>query len=209
MGRAKAPEKRKRIMEAALEVFARQGFYNAKVSEVARAAGVADGTIYLYFANKDDLLINLFEEKMEWLIETLRKDLEETGGDARVRLQRMMERHLSLAVEVPLLAEFITVELRQSAKFVREYDNPRFQEYLSILRDLVEEGQQSGVFRPGLDSRLLVRAIFGALDELLLTLTLASSTRSVNIREATETVTEMFFYGMATGAQPGTTLVPA
>lgn len=208
MAKSRLPEKRARIMDAALKVFAEQGFYNARVSEVARAAGVADGTIYLYFSNKDDLLISLFEERMEEIIARLREDLASTGGDALQRLRRMIERHLSMAVEQPLLAEFITVELRQSAKFVREYENPRFQEYLTVLRDLVEEGQREGLIRPGLDSRLLVRAVFGALDEVLLTLTLASGTRSIDFREVAETVSELLFYGMANGPQPGTTPGP-
>lgn len=205
MAKSRLPEKRARILDAALKVFAEQGFYNARVSEVARAAGVADGTIYLYFSNKDDLLISLFEERMEEIIARLREDLTATGGDALCRLRRMIERHLSMAVEHPLLAEFITVELRQSAKFVREYENPRFQEYLTVLRDLVEEGQREGLIRPGLDSRLIVRAVFGALDEVLLTLTLASSTRSIDFREVAETVSDLLFYGMASGPQPGTT----
>lgn len=204
MAKAKAPEKRVRILDAALKVFAEQGFYNARVADVARAAGVADGTIYLYFQNKDDLLISLFEERMEEIIAALRADLEATGGDALVRLRRMIERHLSMAVESPLLAEFITVELRQSAKFVREYENPRFQEYLTVLRDLVEEGQREGLIRSGMDSRLIVRAIFGALDEVLLTLTLASTTRSIDFREVAETLCDLFFHGMASGPRPGT-----
>ena len=197
MAKEKAPDKRDRILEAALRVFAQRGFYNAKVSEIAREAGVADGTIYLYFENKDDLLIQLFEEKMEVIISRLRLVLEQCGGNALDRLRRMVHSHLALAAEHPVLAEFITVELRQSAKFVREYENPRFQEYLTILRDLVEEGQREGLLRPGLDSRLLVRMIFGSLDELLLTLTLASSSRSIDLKAAAECVTDVFLHGMS------------
>lgn len=190
-------DKRERILDAALHVFARQGFYNAKISQIARHAQVADGTIYLYFENKDDLLIQLFEEKMEEIIQRLELELKTVGGDALTRIRRMVHVHLAMATEQPVLAEFITVELRQSAKFVREYDNPKFQAYLTIVRDLVEEGQRTGLLQPGLESRLLVRMIFGALDELLLTLTLASGSRAVDLSAAAESVTDVFFYGMA------------
>lgn len=196
MSRDKAHEKRQRILDAALRVFAEHGFYNAKVSEVAREAGVADGTIYLYFKDKDDLLISLFEDRMDYMVRRLNDELTRTSGSVASRIRRLIHMHLNLATEAPDLAEFITVELRQSAKFVKEYENPKFQEYLTILRDLVEEGQRNGEIRPGLDSRIVVRAIFGALDETLLTLTLASQNRSVDLVAAAERVTDLFLDGM-------------
>ena len=197
MSRDKAPEKRQRILNAALKVFAERGFYNSKVSEVARQAGVADGTIYLYFQNKDDLLINLFEDRMSWLIDRLTTELNRVGGPPLDRVRALIHLHLNMAVEEPELAEFITVELRQSAKFIKEYENPKFQAYLRVLRDLIEEGQRKGDIRPGLDARLVVRAVFGALDELLLTLTLASRNRSVDLKEAADHVADLFIEGMS------------
>ena len=62
------PDKRERITEAAIAVFAEKGYRSSRVSDVAQAAGVADGTIYLYFKNKEDLLLSIFEEKMEMLL---------------------------------------------------------------------------------------------------------------------------------------------
>ena len=198
MARDKGSEKRKRILEAALNVFAERGFYNAKVSEVARAAGVADGTIYLYFQNKDDLLIRLFEDRMEFIITRLNEELARSDKAPAEQLRRMILMHLNLAIQQPKLAEFITVELRQSARFVKEYENPRFLEYLRILRDIVERGQREGAIRSGLDSRLIVRAIFGALDEVLLTLTLASRNRSVDVSLAAAQIADLFLEGMST-----------
>src|SRR5699024_5634023 len=136
-------------------------------------AGVADGTIYLYFKNKDDLLISLFEERMEWIIARITADLNKLGDDTLGKFRHMVMIHCRLAVDEPELAEFITVELRQSAKFVKEYKNPKFGDYLKILQGLLEEGQQKGLMRPGLDPKLLSRACFGALDEVLLQLTLS------------------------------------
>ena len=196
MAKPKKPEKRQRILKAALNVFAERGFYNAKVSEVARRAGVADGTIYLYFKNKDDLLIKLFEDRMDRINKRLRIELEILGGDVITRIRRMMELHIRLAEDDPQLAELITVEARQSTKFIKEYNNPRFLEYLSILRSLVEEGQRNGELRNGIDSRIVVRAIFGALDELLLTLTLTAKSRSIDFKEAAGHISDLFINGI-------------
>ncbi|MEL6177430.1 MAG: TetR/AcrR family transcriptional regulator [Myxococcota bacterium] len=165
--------KRERILSAAVKVFARSGFYNAKISEIAREAGVADGTIYLYFDGKDNLLISAFEDRMKWLIERLQGELKTVSGGPLDKMRECIRLHLSVAVEAPDLAEFITVELRQSSKFVKEYDNPGFMEYLGILRDIFVEGQKAGVFRADLDPRLTIRMVFGALDEVMLILALS------------------------------------
>src|SRR5438876_10377225 len=110
------PSKRERILEAAVKIFAEKGFYNAKVSEIARIAGVADGTIYLYFKSKDDLLISLFEDRMEQVNENLRAALDGPGTPVE-RLQRGLAAHLALVEQPPQLAEVLTVELRQAPKF--------------------------------------------------------------------------------------------
>ena len=189
-------EKRRRILEGALRAFAKKGFYNTKVSEIASEAGVADGTIYLYFKNKDDLLISLFEDRMEWIIERLRGELERTEGDAAARLRAFVRLHFMLVVENRDLAEFVTVELRQSAKFVKEYDNPKFSDYLRILHQLIKDGQREGLLRPELDSRLAARAIFGALDEVLLQLTL-SGAGAEEVEEKAALVSDMLLRGLA------------
>jgi TetR/AcrR family fatty acid metabolism transcriptional regulator len=160
-------DKRRRIHDAAIQVFAEKGFYSARVSDIARAAGVADGTIYLYFKNKDDLLISLFEDRMEHIIAEFRASMSERTT-ATTRLKRFIELHLEMVAERPRLAEVLTVELRQSSKFMREYKAPRFQEYLQLLGGIVVEGQTAGEFDAELHPTLLKRIIFGALDEVAL-----------------------------------------
>lgn len=197
MSREKTSEKRQRILAAALKVFAQRGFYNAKVSEVAREAQVADGTIYLYFKNKDDLLISLFEDRMEFLIRRLQEELANIGGTALERVRAMIHAHLQIAEKWPDLAEFITVELRQSSKFVKEYENPKFSEYLKILRDLVAEGQRDGTIRDDLDARMVARSIFGALDEALLTLVLAGRNSAESLSRTAAQLSTLFCDGIA------------
>jgi TetR/AcrR family fatty acid metabolism transcriptional regulator len=161
-------EKRDRILHAAVKIFSRKGFFNSKVSEIARAAEVADGTIYLYFRNKDDLLISLFEEKMgEVVADVLRRTA--VGGNALEKLRIFIENHMDLLERESGLVEVLQVELRQSTKFLKDYTPVKFFEYLEIISDTLEEGKKEGVFRPDLDVSIARRAIFGALDELSLT----------------------------------------
>jgi len=161
-------EKRDRILRAAVKIFSRNGFFNSKVSEIARAAEVADGTIYLYFRNKDDLLISLFEEKMGEVVADVRRRVA-AGGNALEKLRIFIENHMDLLEREAGLVEVLQVELRQSTKFLKDYTPVKFFEYLEIISDILEEGKREGVLRPDLNVSVARRAIFGALDELSLT----------------------------------------
>jgi len=167
-GPSRGGEKRDRILRAAVKIFSRKGFFNSKVSEIARAAEVADGTIYLYFRNKDDLLISLFEEKMGEVVEDVRRRIA-GGGNAIEKLRIFIENHMDLLERESGLVEVIQVELRQSTKFLKDYTPVKFFEYLDVIRDILEEGKGQGVLRPDLNVSIARRAIFGALDELSLT----------------------------------------
>jgi len=161
-------EKRDRILRAAVKIFSRKGFFNSKVSEIARAAEVADGTIYLYFRNKDDLLISLFEEKMGEVVADVRRRIA-TGGNALEKLRIFIENHMDLLERESGLVEVLQVELRQSTKFLKDYTPVKFFEYLDVISDILEEGKSQGVLRPDLNVSIARRAIFGALDDLSVT----------------------------------------
>jgi TetR/AcrR family fatty acid metabolism transcriptional regulator len=162
-----AANKRERILDAAVRVFAERGFFHAKVAQIAQAAGVADGTIYLYFKSKDDLLMRLFEDRMERINQQLATALAEQPT-AVERLRRAVALHLELVESHRHLAEVLTVELRQSEKFMRQHANPKFGDYLRLIARTVAEGQASGELRADLDPALVARALFGAIDELAL-----------------------------------------
>src|SRR5499427_4419190 len=110
----RAGDKRERILRAAVKVFAKKGFYATRVSEVAKAAGVADGTIYLYFRSKDELLVSLFEDRVERLLAYMRQELPKQRS-ASAKLRRVIELQLGLLEEERELAEVLTVILRQSS----------------------------------------------------------------------------------------------
>lgn len=157
-----------RILDAALHVFAAKGYHEARISEVARAAGVADGTIYLYFKNKDDLLISLFEHHLEAINRGLRAELETHQG-ARERLEHSIRYHLRLARDNPTLTQFITIEIRRSAKFMKDYAKDQFHAYLDLFGDALEQGKTEGVFRADTRTGMFKQALFGALDNICVT----------------------------------------
>ena len=162
-----APGKRERILDAAEKVFAERGFFAAKVADVAREAGVADGTIYLYFKNKDDLLVSLFEARMEIVNRVLSEAV--AGADRpRAQLTAFVRAYLALVVEQPTAAEVLTIELRQSTKFMREYHATGFGELLRLLAGVIAKGQACGELSTTVPAAHAARMIFGVLDELVL-----------------------------------------
>ena len=167
MQTARTTDKRARIMDAAIKVFAERGFHTATVAEIARAAGVADGTIYLYFKSKDDLLLRLFDEKMTELLAEAREGLQREP-DAPQKLHRFIQLHLSLVERNPELAQVLIVELRQSAQFLKAADRNKLAAYVDLIAEVVKSGQEKGEFVGSISPAAVKRAIFGALDELAL-----------------------------------------
>lgn len=194
-------DKRARILDAATRVFAHKGFFGAKVAEIAAEAGVADGTIYLYFKNKDDLLISLFEERMEGLLTGLRAALQGIeAGPAKLRA--CLAHLLEFARANPELMEVFTVELRQSTRFMKEYSNPKFKEYLELVAGIVGEGQRLGRFRDDVSAAVVARALYGAMDELCLQHVLAGR-HGPGLAEAAAQLREIFIQGLLPQAKGG------
>ena len=161
-----AEGKRERILAAAERIFARHGFFAAKVAEVAKEAGVADGTIYLYFKSKDDLLISWFEHRMTQVNKTLAAAIEAVPP-AR-QLHAFIKTYLQLVHDEPAAAEVLTIELRQSSKFMKEYENPQFVDFLRMLGGIITAGQERGDLDDTVPPHVAARMIFGVLDELAL-----------------------------------------
>ena len=186
--------KHDQIIEAAVKVFAKKGFFNAKVSEIAREANVADGTIYLYFKNKDDILISLFEEKMQvWIDQADRVlcDLE----DPLEKLRAFVTQHLWMIRENRHIAEVMQIELRQSSKFMRRYQPVKYLEYLDMIGKIIEEGQQKGAIRKDVIPAIAKRAIFGALDEMLLYWVLAKRPK-YSLEQTIDQISHLFVDGL-------------
>ena len=161
----KTADKHNKIIRAATKVFAKKGFFNARISDVAKEAKVADGTIYLYFNNKYDILLSVFEQKIGKLIEQVTEQLEKED-DPRRMLEIFIVNHLREMKKNKNLAEVIQIELRQTNKVIKDYRNNKFSEYLNIISSIIRQGQDKKVFREDILPGIAKRAIFGALDEI-------------------------------------------
>ena len=190
----KDENKHQKILQAAIKVFSEKGFYNSRVSEIAKEANVADGTIYLYFKNKDDILISLFEEEFGKIVQNMRVSLEK-DKDALQKIKRFAIAHLSIVTKQQELAEVMGVEVRQSSKFMKEYVNKPFIEYLNIIRSVVIEGQEKGLIRKDLTPGIMKRAFFGALDEMARYWVL-STQKKHSIDDAALQISDVFIRGM-------------
>jgi len=158
-------DKREAILRAATKVFARSGYFNSKVADVARVAGVADGTVYLYFKSKEEILRSLFDRGIGEVIADARA---RTGAlsDPRDKLREIARLHLERLGADRDLAIVFQVELRGSTKFMEEFSAAGFAEYLALIRETFEEGQRAGAFRPELNAKVVAKVLFGALDEM-------------------------------------------
>ena len=183
--RRKPSDKRDRILRAAVKVFAKSGFHATRVSEVAKAAGVADGTIYLYFKSKEELLVSLFEDRVQKLLQFMKDELPKEPTAAG-RLRALVHMQLGLLEGERELAEVITVILRQSTRLMKEFAAPHFLAYLEAIGEIIEEGQANGEFRTDVSPSIAARAIFGALDGITLTWALGRAEQGALARAASQ-----------------------
>ncbi|HEX5890878.1 MAG TPA: TetR/AcrR family transcriptional regulator [Pyrinomonadaceae bacterium] len=158
-------DKREAILRAAITVFAHNGYFNSKVADIAREAGVADGTVYLYFKSKEEILHSIFDRSVDEALALAREQIE-LITDPRDKLRRIAFLHLERLGADRDLAVVFQVELRGSTKFMEEFSAAGFAEYLTLIRTTFEEGQRAGVFRSDLNSNVVAKIVFGALDEM-------------------------------------------
>jgi TetR/AcrR family fatty acid metabolism transcriptional regulator len=192
MGKKKNNVKYYKIIKAATKIFADKGFYKAKVSDIAKEAQVAD----IYFENKDDILISLFEEQMQSVLDNMEAQLSEEDEPDK-KLERFASAHLQLIEQHKDMAEIIQVEIRQSDKFMKEYKNVKFAQYLDLIEDIVREGQEKGMFKKEVIPGVAKRAFFGALDEMSRYWVL-SSRKQYDIGTTARQISEFFLRGIET-----------
>jgi TetR/AcrR family fatty acid metabolism transcriptional regulator len=187
-----AAPKRDAILRAAIDVFANRGFFNAQVADVARAAGVAAGTVYLYFRSKDDLLASIFERTMSEALVEARAVVSDVGNPAE-RLRRFARLHLARLGRDRNLAIVFQVELRQSVKFMERLSATLLRDYLGQIRAAIADGQAAGVFRDDLNATAAAKMFFGALDEMATNWIL--SRRRYSLEDDADQVVDLFLGG--------------
>jgi TetR/AcrR family transcriptional regulator, fatty acid metabolism regulator protein len=195
--RIERTDKRDALLRAAIDTFAARGFFNAQVADVARAAGVAAGTVYLYFRGKDDLLISIFERTMTEAIADGRRSLGALS-DPVERLQEIARLHLGRLGRDRALAVVFQVELRQSTKFMERFSSTQLREYLGIIRTVIADGQARQVFRSQISPTLAAKLFFGALDEMATNWIL--SRRKYSLAAEADAIVELFVGGLGARA---------
>lgn len=196
---ARASDKYQRILDAAVEVIAESGYFRARVTDIAARAGVADGTIYLYFKNKEQVLMAAIDSAFAGFLKRARTELSHAHGP-RARLQRLAHLHLETLGANRSLAIVFQTELRQSAKFLAQFSHHQLIEYFDLIRAEVREGQRLGVFRRELSDKIVANCFFGALDEMVTSWVL--SEHDYPLAGAADAVVDVILMGMETGKNP-------
>ena len=165
-------QKRQRILRAAIDVFASKGYFAARMTDIAEAAQVADGTLYLYFEGKEHLLMSIFDGVLGRFIERLDGEIAKID-DPTEKLSIMIRLHLETLGRDQALAHVLQIETRHSRRFMSLFTRGKLGEYLNRVRDIIVEGQESGVFRGDISPGLATNLVFGAVDEIVMSWLLA------------------------------------
>ncbi|TQR19868.1 TetR/AcrR family transcriptional regulator [Psychrobacillus vulpis] len=185
--------KYRQIIDAAIIVIAENGYHQSQVSKIAKQAGVADGTIYLYFKNKEDILISVFEEKMDMFADNL-KEIVKEDASASEKLYKMIENHFTVLSSNHHLATVTQLELRQSNLALRQKINAVLKNYLIFLDEILTEGIENGELDNRIDIRLARQMVFGTIDET--TTTWVMNEYKYDLVNLTEKVHRLLFNGL-------------
>jgi TetR/AcrR family fatty acid metabolism transcriptional regulator len=188
------PEKPQQIIQAAVRVFARKGYFSSRVSDIAREAGIAAGTIYLYFKTKEDILITLFREKMSVFVSSMRRAIADEP-DAVAKVRRLVHLHFEMLEGDPDLAEVVQVELRQGQKFFRGASSQEIAAYFALIGSVLEEGVGQGHFKSDLPVKVATKMLFGAMDQMATSWVLGK--RGYRLVDTAPAVADLFLQGVA------------
>ncbi len=189
--------KHTKIISAATKVFAKKGFFTARISDIAKEAKVADGTIYIYFNNKYDILLSIFEEEIGKIFAKTEILLSEEQDPSRM-LQIYVSQYLQAMKKNKYLGEVIQIELRQTNKVIRNYRKNKFSAYTNIISDIIRKGQDQGIYRPDILPDVAKRAFFGALDEVSGVWNSSLETH-YSVEEITDQILSLFLQGVLLG----------
>jgi len=184
------------ILQGALKVFAENGYHRSQVSKIAKAAGVADGTIYLYFKRKEDILIRLFQEKLGELVGKFHESVKGTT-DAVEALRTVCSIHFSELESNPELAYVTQIELRQSDLELRKEIGNALKPYIVLIENILEQGIQEQKFRSDLNIKLVRSLIFGAMDEAVTSWLISG--RKYSLSDQTDDTLSFFLNGVSSG----------
>jgi TetR/AcrR family transcriptional regulator, fatty acid metabolism regulator protein len=187
------PDKPQQIIDAAIRVFARTGYYSSRVSDIAREAGIASGTIYLYFKTKEEILVTLFREKMAEFVAFMRREIADEP-DPETRLRRLVRLHFTVLEQNPELADVVQVELRQGHKFFRGASAHEVSAYFELIGSILDDGVAAGRFQRDLPVKVATKMLFGAMDQVATSWVLGK--RGYKLVDAADAVADIFLKGV-------------
>jgi len=197
-GATRNADKYQRILDGAVAVFADKGFFNSRISDIADRADVADGTVYLYFKNKEEILMTAINTAFDGFMRHARTELAKISSPAE-RLRRLAFLHLDALGSNRNLAVVFQMELRQSTRFLSEFSHHHMVEYLTLVRTAISDGQANGIFRLEMPDKVVANCFFGALDEMATSWVLSGHEyRLANMAEA---VVDILLRGMQSGGK--------
>ncbi len=199
----RSTDKYQRILDAAVAVFAEKGFFVARISDIADRANVADGTVYLYFKNKEEILMTAINTAFDAFMHHARIELEKIPSPA-ARLRRLAYLHLAALGSNRNLAVVFQMELRQSTRFIAEFSHHQMLEYLGLVRAAIREGQERGDFRRDMPEKFAANCFFGAIDEMVTSWIL--SDHDYPLTNVSDVVLDILLNGMQSAQAPQTGL---
>ena len=161
-----AVDKRRIILDAAVRVFAREGFHMCRVSDIANEAGVAYGLVYHYFQSKDQVLDTLFLERWDVLLEAIR-ETDQQELPAEQKLAAIAGFIIDSYRHDPDLMKVIIVEVTRAANSFGAAHIGKIGEAYDLIRGVVEKAQRGGEFRSEIPAQFAVMAFYGALEQVL------------------------------------------
>ncbi len=189
----KKEEKKRKIIDAAIKIFARNGYFNSRVSEIAKEAGVADGTIYIYFSSKEELLSAIFDEALQVFVEESKNILKEIK-DPIEKLKKIVCLHLKHLGSNRDLAMVFQIEFRHNIVFMERLTKTRLADYFKIIEGVISEGQQKGLFKE-LNPRFCAKILFGIIDEMVTSWLIAN--KNYKLEKDADILVNTFVYGIA------------
>ncbi len=185
----KKGEKRQQILDSAVAVFAEKGFYNAKVTDIAHKAGVAHGTVYLYFQTKEDILIQIFEELVNYIFTEVG-----TEHNAVAKLRRLISIQMQMVETNPELTELMLLEARQSSKFILSSAISKIGDYCDKIEGILKEGIEEGLVRPDLDLTVASTMLYSGIEGIATRWMLEN--KHYNLNSCAEQLIQLFIGGI-------------
>ncbi len=198
IGKKEKNDKYPRILASAVKIFADLGFHQSTISQIAKEAGVADGTIYLYFKNKDDLLVQVFNYKTKQVFARFKEAVDKADKPVD-KLRNLIHCHLTEFQRDPNMAVVYLAETRRKNRVVEDQIRIMSKMYYDLVAEIVELGQQDGSIRRELYLGLVKRFILGSVDEAVNTW--LHTDGQYDLSSMTDPLVDLFMRGI--GNAPG------